>query len=434
MIGSRIALLGAAALAAGIVALAWHRVEQEPGIDYYAAWAASRAVAEGRVGDPWSDAGRKQMGRRAAARAFDGQASQRERTAARIVLAANRGALPTAGTPFFFTVLGTITVDDYEADYVFFSLASLILYVTSALWLCRQLAYPPVPSLLALAYLAGLFGPYLSGEHVGNVHALQFAMVVALPAAMSARNARLGELAAGALFAAGVAFKPSLLPVALPVLVTLLFRKRGRTLLAAAAGAFAGAGLSFAASALFFDRATCWRDWARTLPELVRPSYEVAMGNFSLATVLRTLAGIDVGGVLVLLGFGGLVAFEAATAGTRGSADPNSGLPRAELVALVGLGGVLLLWTARLAWLHYFVLAAPLLLFVLRPAGDGTVTATRRERIAAAAAAVGFVPLYLLGLSPLAWAITIHVALLVFVVLALRILRRSRRSVVTAPG
>lgn len=434
MTGSRFALLGAAALAAGIVALAWHRIEQEPGIDYYAAWAASHAVAEGSVEDPWSIAGRKQVGRWAAARAFDAQASPRERTAATVVIAANRGALLAAGTPFLFTVLGTLSADDYEADYVFFSLASLILYVTSALWLCRQLGYPPVPSLLALSYLAGPFGPYLSGEHVGNVHALQFAMVVALPAAMSARNARLSELAAGALFAAGVAFKPSLLPVALPVLVTLLFRKRGRTLLAAAAGAFAGAGLSFAASALFFDRATCWRDWARTLPELVRPSYEVAMGNFSLATVVRTLTGIDVGGVLLVLGFGGLVAFEAATAGTRRPADPDSGPPRAELVALVGLGAVLLLWTARLAWLHYFVLAAPLLLFVLRPAVDGTVTATHRERIAAAAAAVGFMPFHLLGLPPLAWAVAIHAALLVFVVLALRILRRSRPSGVAAPG
>jgi hypothetical protein len=255
-------------------------------------------------------------------------------------------------------------------------------------------------------------------------------VVAALPAAMSARAARRGELAAGALFAAGVAFKPNLLPTALPVLVALLVRRRRRTLLATAAGAAAGAVLSFAASALFFGRATCWLDWARTLPELVRPPYDVAMGNYSLATVLRTAAGIDAGGALLLLGLGGLAAFEVATAGTRGSAGPRPGPPRAELVALVGLGGVLLLWAARLAWLHYFVLAAPLLLFVLRPAGDRTGTATPGERIAGAAAAAGFLPFPSFGLPlpPLASAAVIHAALLVLVVLALRILSRSRRD------
>ncbi|MHB8797282.1 MAG: glycosyltransferase 87 family protein [Thermoanaerobaculia bacterium] len=433
MPGSRIALLGAAALAVVVVGLAWGRIARTPGIDYYAAWAASRAVGEGRVENPWSIAGRKQVGRWAATRALDAQASPRERAAASPVLAANRGALLAAGTPFLLTVLGTPSVDDYEADYVFFSLASLILYITSILWLCRQLGYPPVPSLLALSYLAGPFGPYLSGEQVANVHAIQLAIVAALAAAMAARNARRGELAAGALFAAGVAFKPSLLPVALPALVALLVRRRGRTLLAAATGAIAGAGLSFVASALFFGRTSCWHDWVRTLPELVRPSYEVAMGNFSLATVLRTLTGIDVGEILLLVGLGGLLAFEASTAAPRGPASPNPGLPRAELVALVGLGSVVLLWAARLAWLHYFALAAPLLLFVLRPAGGQTVTATRPERRVGIAAAVGFAPLHHLGLPPLALALTMHLALLVFVVLALRILRRSRRIDGTAP-
>ncbi len=433
MSGSRIAFVGALALAVVVVGLAWGRIARAPGIDYYAAWAASRAVGEGRVEDPWSIAGREQVGRWAAVRALDGHASPRERAVAGPVLAANDGALLAAGTPFLLTVIGAPSVDDYESDYVFFSLASLILYVASVLWICRQLGYPPTPSLLALSYFAGPFGPYLSGEGVANVHAIQLAIVAALPAAMAARDSRRGAIAAGALFAAGVAFKPNLLPVALPALVALLVRRRGRTLLAATTGAFAGAGLSFAASALFFGRAACWHDWARTLPDLLRPSYEVAIGNFSLATVLRALTGIDAGGVLLALLLAGLVAFEVSTDAPRGLAGPNPGPSRAELVALAGLGGVFLLWSARLAWLHYFVLAAPLLLYVLRPGGGPAVTATRPERIAGTVAAVGFAPFHRLGLPPLALALTMHVALLVVVVLALRILRRSRRVGVPPP-
>ena len=434
MSGSRIAFVGALALAVVVVGLAWGRITRAPGIDYYATWAASRAVGGGHVEDPWSISGRKQVGRWAAARALDAHASPRERAVAGPVIAANDGAPFAPGTPFLLTVIGAPSVDDYEADYVFFSLASLILYVASVLWICRQLGYPPTPSLFALSYFAGTFGPYLSGEGVANVHAIQLAIVAALPAVMSARNARRGEIAAGALFAAGVAFKPNLLPVALPALVALLVRGRGRTLLVACAGAFAGAGLSFAASALFFGREDCWHDWARTLPDLLRPSFGVAMGNFSLATVLRALTGIDAGGVFLPLVLVGLVFFEAATAEPRVSASPNPVPPRAEFVALVGLGGVALVWTARLAWLHYFVLAAPLLLYVLRPAGGRAVTATRRERIAGSAAAVGFAPFHYLGLPPLAMALTMHVALLVVVVLALRILRRSRQIGPTVPS
>ena len=437
MSGSRLALAGAAVLAAIVVAQAWRRIDRSPGIDYYAAWAASRAVAEARVEDPWSAAGRDRMGRWAARHAFAADAPPRERGAAAPVLAANRGTLPTAGTPFFFAVLGTLSVGDYEADYVFFSLASLCLYAASVLWLCRQLGCEPAPSLVALSVLVGLFDPWLSGERVANVQALQLALVAALPAAMSARMPRLGAAAAGALLAAGVAFKPNLLPVALPVLVALLLRRRFQPLLAAAAGAAAGAAAAFASSALFFGRGSCWREWARILPELVRPPYDVAMGNCALPIVVRELTGLDAAGLLIAVALAGLVAFEAATRPARAPAGEGPGPAREELVALAGLGGALLLLTARLAWLHYFVLAVPLLLYVLRPAGRaGTAAALRGERVAAAVASTGFLPFPSLGLAlpPLARGVLLDAALAVLVVLALRILARSRRAGAAEPA
>lgn len=433
---SRIALLGASSLAAVVLALASRRVAREPGVDYWAARAAARAVAEGRVGDPWSAAGRERMGRDESARFVRDDAPPRERRAARAVLAANRGTLPTAGTPFLFTVLGVFSTGDYEADERAFSLASLALYAASVLWLCRRLGYAPVPSLAALSFLVGPFDPWLSGERVANVQAIQLAVVAALPAALAARRPRLGELAAGALFAAGIAFKPNLLPVALPVVVTLLLRRRFRSLLAAASGAAAGAAAAFAASALFFGRGSCWREWARILPELVRPPYDVAMGNYALPIVLRELTGLDAAGLLTGVALAGLVVFEAATMPARAPAGAGPGPAREELVALVGLGGAFLLLVARLAWLHYFVLAIPLFLFVMRPArGEGPAVASGAERLAAAAAAAGFLPLPAvgLGLPPVIRGLVLQGALFLIVALALRILARSRRAAPPRP-
>ena len=433
---SRIALLGASSLAAVVLALASRRVAREPGVDYWAAWAAARAVAEGRVGDPWSAAGRERMGRDASARVVRDDAPPRERRAARAVLAANRGTLPSAGTPFLFTVLGVLSTGDYETDERAFSLASLALYAAAVLWLCRQLGYAPAPSLVALSFLVGPFDPWLSGERVANVQAIQLAVVAALPAALAARRPRTGELAAGALFAAGVAFKPNLLPVALPVVVTLLLRRRFRSLLAAAFGAAAGAAASLAGSALYFGRASCWREWARTLPDLLRPTYDVVQGNYALPTALRELTGVDAAGPLLALGLGGLVAFEAATADRASCTAGDARLPRPEVVALAGLGGALLLLVARLAWLHYFVLATPLLLYVMRPAGgEAPAVASGAERLAAAAAVAGFLPLraFGLGLPPLVRGLVLQGALFLIVALALRILARSRRTAPPRP-
>lgn len=415
-----------AALAAVAVGAAWLRIARYEGIDYYAAWAAARAVAEGRVDDPWSEPGRARMGRDAASRALRPDAPPRERSAAAPVLTANRGALPTAGTPFFFTVLGAPSTGDYEADYVFFSLTALLLHVAAILGLCRVLGYPVASSLVALALLTSVFVPYLSGEGVGNVHAIQLALLSALPLTMSAERPEAGMAAAGTLLAFGVAFKPNLLPVAFPFLVSLVAGRRVRPLLAVSAGALAGTALALASSALFFGRLSCWLEWWRTLPELLRPPYPVSIGNYSLATVLLEGTGIDAALPLLALAVGGFAVFEAVR-----RAGGGSPLRSVEVAALAGLGGTVLLWTARLAWIHYFVFAIPLLLLALGPAREeNRVAASPRERWVAAIAAGGFLPLGRLvpSLSPLSQALVLHVANLALSVVALRILWRLRRG------
>jgi hypothetical protein len=138
-----------------------------------------------------------------------------------------------------------------------------------------------------------------------------------------------------------------------------------RKLLIGSAGMACGALIALAWSSIFFGRAGVWIDWLRDLQGLMGRDFPSEDGNFNAGNVL----GLQLDGLsqvwLALALCALLLAFLWWGRRNAGTAD---GLrDRVECGQLLGLACVIQILTSPLVWVHYFVLAVPLLIVAFRP-------------------------------------------------------------------
>jgi hypothetical protein len=147
------------------------------------------------------------------------------------------------------------------------------------------------------------------------------------------------------------------------------------------------------------------------LPEVLHSTRPVATGNYGLATLIARTRGSDSSLVItgVCLVGAALAVFRAKRSGAPIRFFDTS-------AAALAAGCAVMLLSSRLAWLHYFLLAIPLVLFVLRPAPPDAPNAANTTRLVLYAVVALYVaaPSRLLDLDPLtvAWTLNAAVALL----------------------
>ncbi len=385
---------GRAALALAVAVTAWRGFTYARawrGLDYFQFWAVGRAVARSGGADVYSEEGRKRIGAEVVASLPRDEASRRLAAAA-----SRRTTLETYSTPFLYTVAGAAATGDYDRDHAAFVVASLLLGLGGVLILCRLLRFPPLAT-AAVVLLLELYAPYRSDLRVGNVNLIQLGLLAAF-LGVSAREPRSWrDPAAGAILGAAALFKPNLALVAVTVLAGWAMSRAPARAVRAAAGMVASSLAALAASSAYFGAAGAWRSWLAAILSLPSEIVPVRTGNFSL---VRLLAG-DAGARLAPVLAAAIVSATAAVLWLRRRRAPASDEARGprggagEDVALVGLGCMAYLLSSPLVWIHYFVLAIPLALWLLRPRG------AERARHGLAVSAAAAVALLLLANRPL---------------------------------
>ncbi|MCU0230106.1 MAG: hypothetical protein MUC67_01885 [Acidobacteria bacterium] len=369
-----------------IVALstAWHvHYSRSAGIDFYQFWLVGHAVDAGRVSSVYSLEGREELSRIGARLAATPGGSRRLVEAAR-----TRAIFENFSTPFLYACFGRLYTGDYDADYLRYQFVCFVALAAAVGWFGRALGYRAIAAYLLVVLVVLGFRPGLSDLLVGNVTRLELAAVaLALGALRGARPWR--EVVAGVLFGLLLCFKPNaFLLVALLPLLWLLHRRWGR-LLRSGVGILLGAGFAIGASALFFGSLRPWLDWLTAMGRIEAESNLASQsGNFSLARALierglpdpslALTAGLTLAAAIAL-GIGAR-RHPLADGGAAAPSRPGDDLFAAEVTtAAVGLGIPLVGF--HLAWMHYFVLALPLMFCALRPiapAASGAWTSTGR--------------------------------------------------------
>lgn len=346
------------ALAALLVVLGgsglWARGHlRSAGIDFYQFWLVGNA-APAAQDNVYSPEGRRALAAYGSDLAAHPDAPPRLRAAVE-----SRPTIETFSTPFLYTMFAAASTGDFEVDFNVQALASLVLCGAAVLLLTSGMGWSPVPAMSLVALLFIGANPLLSDVRVGNITCFQLGALAATLALLRVPEDSNVPFAAGLVAGLSIAFKPNIaLAVVLPAASRALAGRWRSVALYAAGGATAVLG-AVLASLRLTGSLRVWSDWLAALPQIEATSdLSTAIGNNSIARWITETGGPNVAPVLTVAALSavGLVLWRA----------PRRTGFREDLL-LSGLGIVAVLLSARLTWLHYELLALPLIVALLTP-------------------------------------------------------------------
>jgi hypothetical protein len=318
-------------------------------------------------------------------------------------VAIQRRVFDTTATPFLYSLFGAWSTSDYTANLRAFRALLLGCFVFSVLALSRLLRQAAANSLLCLALLCLWFEPLASDLRVGNVGCLQLSGVVIYAWVRLKVVERYRATLAGLFMGLLIAFKPNLAFVALLPLGSSLLRREVKALLCELTGITLGLAIAVAYTIGVIGQLHVWFDWFTALRNVPSEIITADYGNYAPLVIVGSKLGWFAGPAV------GLALLTAVTLGycLRAPSSRNLVLDamhteahgRFWLLSLGCLGPVLL---PHLAWLHYFVMTLPALLFVMSSCQHQTADSRRRWRISLTAVAwlgLSFNPLTTLGLA-----------------------------------
>jgi len=371
---------------AGLMTL-WFRGRSSAGIDFYQMWVGARVA--GQTPEFYAPSTAARIGEE-----YLRRAEIEEKSAKRLAVARYRRQLELVSTPFLYTLYAPFR-GTYERDLFLFQLGSLLSLVAAIALLTHTFRYGLILGLTFLAVVATLFEPAATDIRVANANHF----VLLLLAVATALTVRRSLVAAGAVLAFAALAKPYLVLIFVLLYALWLGKRRWRDLGAHAAGAVIAGLIGVGASSLYFRSANIWLEWLhaiRTMPQSMVP---LDLGNFALAQIMRDIAGVPLSVPITLV-----TLVLAVAIGWRSERIA----PDVDFLA-IGLGSAIGLLGSPLVWVHYLVMALPLLAWLLRP-GGGTRERVKLRRLAATVA------LLVLALGPSDHVVTstaIEVAILV---------------------
>ncbi len=335
---------------------AWSAGDTGVGIDFYQFWSVGQAVREGLVENVYSPEAWPRLAGIFQERA-ERDGGQRHRAAA----AFRREGIQTSNTPFLYAAFHAFESGDYEKDIRRFRALSLATAAASVMALCALAGLGVEAALIALAFLFWAFVPLHYDLAEGNVNAIQLGCMALFLLLARAGAGSLRLFAAGAVLGAGVAFKPNLVFVPLALALAWSLDRRWSRLVVVMGGVAAGGAAAAGCGALFFGGLRPWLDWVETLRHIQETfGSEVKWGSFGGGRLLLDLTGRNLSALLYLACFTAL----GLAVRRRASGALREGTMNGDLL-VVGLGPLIPILAADLAWPHYLVQALPLALLLL---------------------------------------------------------------------
>jgi len=232
---------------------------------------------------------------------------------------------------------------------------------------CYLLKYPPLSAILLLILFSSLFAPVISDMGVGNINQIQL-LIISLFILLAARSKPWWS---GISIGIGIMLKPNMLPIWLFYNIALCIDKRYRYQLFHLLGTGFGILLAAILPVIFFSKPAIWFQFFKSLPTLGGFSYPIQNGNFGLPVLIFELTAVH---TAIIIAAVLISTFVWIMIGTRKKTSPNArtlivaeNCLLHETFAVAGMGIAVMLLSSNLAWLHYYILLIPLVIFLLRP-------------------------------------------------------------------
>ncbi len=354
------------------------------GIDYYLFWATGMAVERGEIRDVYDTAENQRVGAIyfQAAQQDARQRGAREQGTRRLAAANVRKSFENYSTPLLYALFGFALSGDYERDFDAMQTFSTLLFAAGLVLLARRLGYSPTASALALALCTMLAGPFIDDTSVGNVNRIQVGLLGLCAWLATLRRGAWSDAATGLVLGLAVLFKPNLAFCVITLIAAWIAAREARRIVALGVGGALALALGLGLSAAWFGSLDPWFIWSQRLGGLM-PNWASDLGNQSLARVLHDRAGLSSADWMppVFL-LGACAAFSAGRwLRSKDTQESRDEAPLQLEVLALGLGAAASVLSTKLAWFHYYLMLAPLALWLLRPG------ASSRAQLALAALA-----------------------------------------------
>lgn len=353
-LSGKTAVAASALLATLCLTQSWNAGQSCSGLDYYQFYSVGREALSRKGESVYSDEFRARFGQESSRRAAQSP-DLRLRAAAE-----ERTQLETYSTPFLYALFGSLSSGNYDRSYSLYQLVCLLCMTAAILVLGQLMGFPLALSILFLAVIVSTFEGYLSDVRVANVNQLQLAALTLLLWRLARAKTKADDFLSGAILGALILFKPNTLFIAVLLGVSRLVNQRRGKLAWEAAGALFAAAAAVSLSSTAFGSSAGWGDWlgaASSIPASIAP---LSLGNFSLSRIAGDAWGASFSRVL-MAGLTGISAY-FIWLGARKKRDRTP-----QDAPVIAAGCLIYLLSAPLVWLHYFVLALPALMFILRP-------------------------------------------------------------------
>jgi hypothetical protein len=347
------------------LAQVWDLGRRASGSDFYQFWIVAQVIGRADVTSVYDEEAHARLGAEFIRRSFTDDTSERRRRAAR-----EWQVLEPTATPLLYSVFRPLAGLEYDSAHLLFRTVSIAALAVGVMAIALLLGHSTTTALLALAVVSVAFRPLKASVQVGQVNELQLAAIALYLWLSSAPDGSRRQIAAGALLAALVLFKPNLMG-ALPLLAAVwLVRGRRRKLTLQAAGAAAGGVVAVAVTTLVFGTPSAWWDWLAFMRVFPPEKIPLRFGNVGVARIAYETMGLRLAPWLSVLSLG--LALLAVWRGRPREASAPADDPTQVVIedtAGLAAGCLVYLLSAPLVWNHYLLLALPAALLLLREPG-----------------------------------------------------------------
>ena len=355
---------------------AWNYGQASRGIDFYQFWAVGQEISQEKKINIYSDDIRRSLGSEFLEKAQDSKSL-------RFILAADyRKTLQTYSTPFLYSLFGIFSSKDYDRAYTIYQFICMACMVFTILMLSKLLRLTFVFSMLFLVFLTSCFEPYFSDLRVANVNQIQLGLLVLFLWFQSRYDWKTHNFLGGIVLGSLIMFKPNLMFLILMLSISWLINRRFKKMILAYTGIAISVIVAVIFSSIIFGSMQCWFDWLKAGISIAPGITTVGLGNYAFSRLIMDCFGMDLTKYLITV----LVSITALFIwlGSQKELSENRRNPNSDLfndILIVSAGCLIYLLSAPLVWLHYYMLAVPSAIFMLRPAGYFKLQVNRRSTI-----------------------------------------------------
>lgn len=338
----------------------WWTGQTYIGIDYYQYWIAAQALKNNDVKNIYCESDSKILKDKFLSQA---ESNSKGKLTLQLRAAKSRSHLELFSTPLMYSFFAAITLGDYEKDFRNFRVLSLMIFLISLITLSRLFALSVMETVIMISLLTRLFDPYMSDARVGNVNQILIGFLTLFLWLKRQSQWAWSDVVSGFVLGVAVMFKPTISIVPMLLIAVWLTDRKHKTILTQSLGFCLSAVVALLITGYYFGSFECWTEWLAILKKDDLWSIPVTMGNQSLSNLLLQCHGIDVSTILLigLLTITTVIIWHGRSR-SRGKTDADF---HRESWA-VGMGCVIMLMISKLVWMHYYLLATPLLLYLLR--------------------------------------------------------------------